>query len=150
RAAVQLAGHAGSPLRLTGFLAPEFVYCAPVPVLLRLRGFAAGPRGSIVRFMALGSTADAVLAPSTQLSAHIAQARHLRCIAEDLRRRIAETSMRTRILLRDSERIRRDLEGAGAPVSREQLLQRSPYARLLARLETMPVIEQAKGIIMAQ
>ena len=29
-------------------------------------------------------------------------------------------------------------------------LQRSEYARLLARLETMPVIEQAKGIIMAQ
>jgi AmiR/NasT family two-component response regulator len=30
------------------------------------------------------------------------------------------------------------------------LLQQSQYARLLARLETMPVIEQAKGIIMAQ
>jgi ANTAR domain len=30
------------------------------------------------------------------------------------------------------------------------LIQESAYARLLARLETMPVIEQAKGIIMAQ
>jgi hypothetical protein len=30
------------------------------------------------------------------------------------------------------------------------LLQRSEYWRLRARLETMPVIEQAKGIIMAQ
>ena len=30
------------------------------------------------------------------------------------------------------------------------MLVRSPYARLLARLETMPVIEQAKGVIMAQ
>jgi ANTAR domain len=30
------------------------------------------------------------------------------------------------------------------------LTQRSEYARLLARLESMPVIEQAKGIIMAQ
>jgi AmiR/NasT family two-component response regulator len=29
-------------------------------------------------------------------------------------------------------------------------LQRCEYARLLARLQTMPVIEQAKGIIMAQ
>jgi AmiR/NasT family two-component response regulator len=29
-------------------------------------------------------------------------------------------------------------------------MQQSEYARLLARLETMPVIEQAKGIIMAQ
>jgi hypothetical protein len=33
---------------------------------------------------------------------------------------------------------------------RRNLLQRSEYARLLARLETMPVIEQAKGILMAQ
>jgi len=31
-----------------------------------------------------------------------------------------------------------------------ELLRRSELARLLARLETMPVIEQAKGIIMAQ
>jgi ANTAR domain-containing protein len=31
-----------------------------------------------------------------------------------------------------------------------ELLHRSEFARLLARLETMPVIEQAKGIIMAQ
>src|SRR5216117_60108 len=30
------------------------------------------------------------------------------------------------------------------------LMQHSEYARLLARLETRPVIEQAKGIIMAQ
>jgi hypothetical protein len=30
------------------------------------------------------------------------------------------------------------------------LLQQSEYARLLARLESMPVIEQAKGILMAQ
>ena len=29
-------------------------------------------------------------------------------------------------------------------------MQRSEHARLLARLESMPVIEQAKGIIMAQ
>jgi ANTAR domain len=36
-----------------------------------------------------------------------------------------------------------------SPAGRD-LLQRSECARLLARLETMPVIEQAKGIIMAQ
>lgn len=29
-------------------------------------------------------------------------------------------------------------------------MERSEYARLLARLETMPVIEQAKGVLMAQ
>jgi ANTAR domain len=33
---------------------------------------------------------------------------------------------------------------------RREMLHRSAYLRLLARLETMPVIEQAKGIIMAQ
>jgi ANTAR domain len=31
-----------------------------------------------------------------------------------------------------------------------EMLHRSEYLRLLARLETMPVIEQAKGILMAQ
>ena len=36
-----------------------------------------------------------------------------------------------------------------SPAGRD-LMQRSEQARLLARLETMPVIEQAKGIIMAQ
>jgi ANTAR domain-containing protein len=40
-------------------------------------------------------------------------------------------------------------ERQSTPAGRE-LLHRSEYARLLARLETMPVIEQAKGIIMAQ
>jgi len=34
--------------------------------------------------------------------------------------------------------------------ARRDLLQRSEYARLLAQLASMPVIEQAKGIIMAQ
>ena len=34
-------------------------------------------------------------------------------------------------------------------VPREELLRRSEYVRLRARLETMPVIEQAKGILMA-
>ena len=86
----------------------------------------------------------------TQLPDHLARARYLRSVAEDLYRRIEETTTRTRVLLQVSQRIRRDLAEASAPVSHEQLLQRSPYARLLARLETMPVIEQAKGIIMAQ
>jgi hypothetical protein len=36
-----------------------------------------------------------------------------------------------------------------SPAGRD-LLQRSEHARLLARLESMPLIEQAKGIIMAQ
>jgi hypothetical protein len=36
------------------------------------------------------------------------------------------------------------------PQARRDLLQMSPYARLIARVETLPVIEQAKGIVMAQ
>lgn len=34
--------------------------------------------------------------------------------------------------------------------SRREILRDSEFARLLARLETMPVVEQAKGILMAQ
>src|SRR5215475_14140402 len=34
--------------------------------------------------------------------------------------------------------------------SRPELLRHSAFARLQARLETMPVVEQAKGILMAQ
>ncbi len=34
--------------------------------------------------------------------------------------------------------------------SRREVLHDSAYARLVARLESMPVIEQAKGIVMAQ
>ena len=37
-----------------------------------------------------------------------------------------------------------------ATAARQDLLQRSEYARMAARLQTLPVIEQAKGIIMAQ
>ncbi len=49
------------------------------------------------------------------------------------------------------QRITADARGErwSSPAGRE-LLQRSECARLLARLATMPVIEQAKGIIMAQ
>jgi len=37
-----------------------------------------------------------------------------------------------------------------SPPLRREVLQQSEYLRLLARLETLPVIEQAKGILMAQ
>jgi hypothetical protein len=36
------------------------------------------------------------------------------------------------------------------PQAGQDLMQRFEHARLLARLESMPMIEQAKGIIMAQ
>lgn len=48
---------------------------------------------------------------------------------------------------------RANVEAARAahrPIERDDLLRESRTARLVARLETMPVIEQAKGIIIAQ
>ena len=41
------------------------------------------------------------------------------------------------------------VHGKPSPLRRE-VLQRSIHLRLLAQLETMPVIEQAKGILMVQ
>jgi hypothetical protein len=68
------------------------------------------------------------------------RARQLLAQAESLR---AE-AQRTREAVTDARRQRRD-----SPAG-QQLLRRSGYARLLARLDTMPVIEQAKGVVMAQ
>jgi hypothetical protein len=53
--------------------------------------------------------------------------------AQDVRRTVAEARRQRR----------------SSPAGQD-LLQRSEHARLLARLESMPVIEQAKGIVMAQ
>lgn len=58
--------------------------------------------------------------------------------------RVLAQTQAVRQIIADDRRLRRS-----SPDGRERL-QRSQYARLLARLETMPVIEQAKGIIMAQ
>jgi ANTAR domain len=59
--------------------------------------------------------------------------------------RAARTDARAaRLTSADARRQRR------SSASGQELMQRSEHARLLARLESMPVIEQAKGIIMAQ
>lgn len=68
--------------------------------------------------------------------------------------RAMELQQRNEEILAESQaarQVRADAlrERQSTPIGRE-LLRRSEYARLLARLETMPVIEQAKGIIMAQ
>jgi hypothetical protein len=53
--------------------------------------------------------------------------------------------------LQDScSRLRVTRQQIRAGRSRRELLYHSSYARLEARLESMPVIEQAKGILMAQ
>ena len=64
-------------------------------------------------------------------------------LREQTERVLAEVQAVQRVVA-DARRERRS-----SPEGRERL-QRSQYARLVARLETMPVIEQAKGIIMAQ
>lgn len=69
---------------------------------------------------------------------------------EDLRRRAQAARERARALVADSQRLCHECELAASPVFRPGQLQRSQLARLRARLDTMPVIEQAKGIIMAQ
>jgi AmiR/NasT family two-component response regulator len=56
---------------------------------------------------------------------------------------LAEAQAIQRVIVNARRQRRSSREG------RERLRQ-SEYARLLARLDTMPVIEQAKGIIMAQ
>jgi hypothetical protein len=68
--------------------------------------------------------------------------------------RLADLRQRNAQVLAEAERIRQVSADARrqrqASPARRELLQRSETARLLARLETMPVVEQAKGIIMAQ
>ena len=54
-------------------------------------------------------------------------------------------------LLEDSfSRLQTTRQQIAAGRSQRELLYASGYARLQARLDTMPVIEQAKGILMAQ
>ena len=47
-------------------------------------------------------------------------------------------------------RLEATIETIQKGLARPEILQDSAAARLLARLETMPVVEQAKGIVMAQ
>jgi len=60
----------------------------------------------------------------------------------------------TRALVRWSEEARARARATREQVlrgrSRQEMLRESAFARLRARMETMPVIEQAKGIVMAQ
>jgi anti-anti-sigma regulatory factor len=69
-------------------------------------------------------------------------------------KRARELWQQTEDMLADNQMLRQEVretcQGRPPGPARRELLQRSPYARLEARLQTMPVIEQAKGIIMAQ
>jgi hypothetical protein len=67
--------------------------------------------------------------------------------AEELQEQTKRVLTETQAARRAIVEARRERRSSSA---RRDLTQRSEYARLLARLESMPVIEQAKGIIMAQ
>ena len=68
--------------------------------------------------------------------------------------RTRELWQRTECMLADNVMLRQAVQetcrGRESAGEGPEVLQRSAYARLVARLQTMPVIEQAKGIIMAQ
>jgi len=89
--------------------------------------------------------------PTLELSNRLASARSRAethwAHATDLRQQTEQVLAEKRELLQATAESRRQPQ---APPADQELLHRSEYARLLARLETMPVIEQAKGIIMAQ
>ena len=73
-----------------------------------------------------------------------------RCRAQWLIKESQELLAVAQVLVQASAAERRAfLQGQPGRLRRE-VLQRSDYLRLLARLETMPVIEQAKGILMAR
>ena len=68
--------------------------------------------------------------------------------AEDLYAQAQAAMAWSHALVEAGDRIR---HGRGERVTRPQeSLERSPYARLMAQAATMPVIEQAKGIVMAR
>jgi len=89
--------------------------------------------------------------PATGLGDLLASARAQAAAAcarsEELQRRTTDVLTKAQSVRRTSEQARRQRRSSPAG---QDLIRRSEHARLLARLETMPVIEQAKGIIMAQ
>lgn len=80
----------------------------------------------------------------------IEQARWTRSRVADLCQRAEGTRQRAAALMHETAALMLAVEQIQWPMPREELLGRSEYARLLARVQTMPVIEQAKGILMAQ
>ena len=89
--------------------------------------------------------------PATGLGDLLASARAQAASAcarsEELQRWAMRVLTKAQSVRRTSEQARR--RRRSSPGGRD-LIQQSEHARLLARLESMPVIEQAKGIIMAQ
>ena len=88
--------------------------------------------------------------PSQDPPSIIEQARSARSLVADLRQRAEGTRQRAVALTQETAALVLAIEQLRRPMPRKELLGRSEYARLQARVQTMPVIEQAKGILMAQ
>ena len=80
----------------------------------------------------------------------IEQARWTRSRVAELSQHAERTRQRTLALMQETAALLRAAEQLLRPMARRELLGRSEHARLRARMQTMPVIEQAKGILMAQ
>lgn len=80
----------------------------------------------------------------------IEQSRSIRSRGADLRQRAEGTRQRALALMQETAALMLAAEQIRRPMPYKELLGRSGYARLRAKLQTMPVIEQAKGILMAQ
>ena len=96
-------------------------------------------------------TSPSVARPATELAVFLASARAQAAAAcarsQELQQWTTQVLTKAEAARRTSAQARRQRQSA--PAGRN-LMQQSEHARLLARLESMPVIEQAKGIIMAQ
>jgi hypothetical protein len=93
-------------------------------------------------------TADVRGQPSAERLALLSRVRAELARAQDLHAQAQVTLARAHALASDRRRIVGSLRQPVA-LSRE-LLEWSPYARLAAQVASRPVIEQAKGILMAQ
>jgi hypothetical protein len=105
---------------------------ADLDAAVRVRGPSAGPAHSHLR--------HGLAAAWTQ-----AAAAHER--ARELRQRMARVQAQAAALRQAIRNARGDRQSLAA---RRDQLQQPEHAQMAARLQTMPVIEQAKGIIMAQ
>jgi ANTAR domain len=131
-------------------LAPGQVACsggAPaVTVPIGSPSPAMDDRGAVVIVSHPGAAQPATELPGLLASAW-AQAAAALTRSQELQQWTTQVLAEARAARRTSAEARRQRRSSTAG---RDLMQRSEHARLPARLESMPVIEQAKGIIMAQ
>ncbi len=108
---------------------------ADLDAVVLMPGPSAGPSRSDLRHH--------LAAVRSQATAAHERARELR---QRMERVLAETTVLVQAMVLTQETIRARQSHA----ARTELVQQSAYTQMAARLQTMPVIEQAKGIIMAQ